>query len=67
MARDKDYYNAEGYPDPTAYKAIKHDRDSHWRKAKFLIEIFLFMTRECGFKVTTRIELEDQQTGKMIK
>lgn len=57
-----DFYNHEGYPDPTAYEALKQ-AEKRRRKGNFLIQVILFICREAGFKVTSRITLEDMETG----
>lgn len=59
----KVFKNKEGYHDPTAGRAIYDD--ARRRKARFLIRIILFITRESGFRVVSQIELEDRQTGQI--
>ena len=57
-----DFYNSEGYPDPTAYCAMRTNK--RFAKAKFIIKIILFIAWEAGYRVVGKIELEDRQTGR---
>lgn len=58
-----DYYNAEGYPDPTAYHGMKRADN----KAYFLIRVIKYIIWESGFEVIGRIEIRDRKTGKEYK
>lgn len=66
---NKDYYNASGCPDPTAYKAIKNImRDTKAEsKAAFLIHVLKYIIRESGFELLNRIELKDKRSGRIFK
>ena len=62
--------NPEGYPDPTAYKAITNtdrheDRDLE-RFRRLLGHIF-YVTDMAGFHIENRIEIKDLRTGKVYK
>lgn len=57
------YKNYEGYNDPTAGCAFY--ADERRRKARFIIRIILFIAWEAGFRVVSRIEIEDRRTGKI--
>lgn len=61
-----DFYNAEGYPDPTPAKAIER-LERRKGKAKFLIKIIRFIIWESGFALCGKIELEDRFTGEKFK
>jgi len=61
--------NAAGYPDPTAYEAIKAvdgeaDADDEARFKKLLGHIF-YICDLAGFRIKGRIEIEDKKTGKV--
>ncbi|MDD2298555.1 MAG: hypothetical protein PHU69_02830 [Fermentimonas sp.] len=56
--------NAEGYPDPTAYQAIKNiDReDENFHK---LLHTIFNVCELSGFRIEGRIVLVDEVTGKI--
>ena len=56
--------NAEGYPDPTAYHAIKNIDREDWRFNCVLHTIFN-ICELAGFKVEGRIVLKDKKSGKV--
>ena len=56
--------NGEGYPDPTAYKAIKNI-NSKSEKVYKLIGCILRICELSGFSVEERIVLRDNETGKV--
>lgn len=58
--------NGEGYPDPTAYEAIKRV-DPTARKRYRLIGAILRICELAGYEVVGRIELRDVETGKVYK
>lgn len=66
-----DYFNSEGYPDPTAYGAIKtinrEEAAALDCKVNFLIKVIKFIANEAGFNITNRIELRDRKTGRVFK
>ena len=56
--------NAEGYSDPTAYKAIKNIDKEYERFHKLLHTIF-YICKVAGFKIEGRIVLVDKKTGRI--
>lgn len=61
--------NDEGYPDPTAYTAIRTIvyGDMTDRKASRLISILRFIIWESGFELLNRFELRHRETGKIYR
>lgn len=59
-----DKKNAEGYSDPTAYKALKHIADEEVRFHKLLYALF-DICELSGFEIEGRIVLVDKQTGRV--
>lgn len=63
--------NAEGYSDPTAYKAIKHvDEDYLFIRElafKKLLNMIFDLCELARFHVEGRIILKDKETGKVWK
>ena len=57
--------NAEGYPDPTAYEAIKNI-EAEERFNKLLYTIFNICELS-GFRIEGRIVLIDEVTGKVYR
>lgn len=62
MPRD-DYYNPEGYRDPTAYDAIRSITDEA-DKVTTLIHIIKSMLRICGFELIHRVEIRSLKSGR---
>lgn len=58
-------YNFEGYPDPTAYTALRR-ADSLERYRKMIHEMFKVVNYH-GFKVEGRITFIDKKTGKVYR
>ena len=58
--------NAEGYPDPTAYEAIKNIDKEDERFHKLLHTIFNICELS-GFRIEGRIVLIDEVTGKVYR
>ena len=66
-------YNKEGYPDPTAYKAItKADDDLAWgrmqdseERFKKLLHVIKDICKLSGFELEERVVLKDVRTGKV--
>lgn len=56
--------NASGYPDPTAYKAIKKVEADEERFRKLLDTIFAICELS-GFHIEERIVIKDKRTGKI--
>lgn len=64
MGKDYLKFNAEGYPDPTAYHAIKSAASEEKRFQKLLQVIFL-ISELSGFHIEGRIVVRDKKTGKI--
>ena len=64
--KNNDFYNSEGYPDPTAYSLIKQENALE-AKTNFLIKVLKFIANEAGYDVLNRIELKDRKTGRIFK
>ena len=56
--------NFEGYPDPTAYEAIKNVMHDDLR-LKHAIREMQDVAHEYGFHVEERIVLKDKRTGRI--
>lgn len=56
--------NGEGYPDPTAYAAIKNIEYETKRFNRLLKTIFS-ICEMAGFKIEGRIVLKDEKTGRI--
>lgn len=68
--KENPFYNASGYPDPTAYKAEKNvtkSEDPLENKVGFLIKVLKYIIRESGFELVNRIELKDKRSGRCFK
>ena len=67
--KENPYYNSSGYPDPTAYKAMKvvQTEEETDNKAAFLVKVLKFIIRESGFELLNRIELRDKKSGRVYK
>ena len=64
--KNNDFYNSEGYPDPTAYSLIKQENALE-AKTNFLIKVLKFIANEAGYDVLNHIELKDRKTGRIFK
>ena len=65
---DKDYYNASGCADPTAYKAIRNvRREEAERRVNILIRTLKATIADSGFVLVKRIELKDTKSGIVFK
>lgn len=58
--------NAEGYPDPTADKAIKR-ADRAPEQVAEVIRLMRAVAALAGYDIINRIHLKDQKTGKEYK
>lgn len=58
-----DYYNPEGYPDPTAFNAIKNITKEE-EKVSTLIHIIKQILRLSGFELIRRIEIRSTKSGR---
>lgn len=62
--------NGEGYPDSTAYKAIKHDEQEMLESKNRHYKLMGLLLRACevtDFQVEERIVLRDKRTGKVYR
>lgn len=60
--------NGEGYPDPTAYEAIKNvmtTSDEDYQRYRKTIGCLLRIAELSGFEIESRIVLRDKSTGKV--
>ena len=59
--------NASGYPDPTAYEAIRNvDREAAAEKRyKKLLSTIFYICDLAGFHIEGRITIKDKKTGKV--
>lgn len=65
---NNDYFNMEGYADPTAYYGMKQaEGDAMKAKVGFLIKVLKFIVWESGFEVIGRIELRERKTGREFR
>lgn len=68
------YYNSEGYPDPTAGAALsacEKERKKELEKEKViedkkykLIKVLKFIIEESGFELIGRIQLRHKESGR---
>lgn len=57
--------NAEGYPDPTAYEALRNiDREEDERFHRLLHTLF-YLCELAGFEIEGRIILIDKRNGRV--
>lgn len=57
--------NADGYYDPTAYRALKNiDSERRFRK---LLHLICDLCELSGFEIEGRIALRDMNTGRLYK
>jgi len=68
---DRNFYNASGCPDPTAYAAIgklqKQQRKEAERNVNALIKALKATIADSGFVLVNRIELKDPKSGIVFK
>ena len=64
--KESPHNNEKGYPDPTAYEALKADMQLD-AKVNFLIKVIKFIASEAGFDVINRIELRHRESGRSFK
>lgn len=68
MSEYEKAHNAENYPDPTCYKAIKQyekEQQSEWERHHKTIGCILRLCELAGYTVENRIVLKDKRTGKV--
>ena len=68
--KDNPFYNSEGYPDPTAYHAMKaamqEERELE-KKVHSLVNVLKFVVDWAGFEFIGRIQIRHKKTGKEFK
>ena len=66
--RKKDYYNSEGYADPTPYHAQRNiEREEAGKRFMAMEEEIHQKAHEAGFDITERIQARDRKTGRLFK
>lgn len=68
--KDNPRNNSEGYPDPTAYEAIKRINEEEklqFRRVTELVSVLKYIVDKAGFEITNRVVLRDKKTGKEYK
>lgn len=66
--RRRDYYNSEGYADPTPYQAQRNiDREEAGQRFIALVKQIHEQAHEAGFDITERIQARDRKTGRVFK
>lgn len=66
----KPWENKEGYPDPTAYKGMKHIIQAETQQEKrlaTLIFVLKYIINLAGFDLLNRIELKDRKSKKVFR
>ena len=65
------YFNNSGYPDPTAYEAIRTvSREQNMSldgKVTMLYRVLHFIISEAGFEVVGNIELKHKKSGRRFR
>ena len=63
------FRNGEGYPDPTAYEALKRIESENAEDEKFnrLIKTIFSVATLAGFEIQGRITFVNKETGKIYK
>lgn len=64
-----DFFNREGYADPTAYHATRlaDAEDALQGRVSSLIKDLKSTIRESGFELLNRIELKDRRSGREFR
>lgn len=68
--KNKPYYNSEGYPDPTAYyamKSIMQEEKELEKKVHNLVNVLKFIVDWAGFEFMGRIQIRHKKSGKEFK
>lgn len=68
--KDNPRNNSEGYPDPTAYEAIRRiteEEKLQFRRVTELVSVLKYIVDKAGFEMTNRVVLRDKKTGKEYK
>ena len=62
--KPKDFYNGIGFPDPTAYTALKRiERDEARLRLRRLIKLLKKIIEKSGFVLLNNIEVKDIESG----
>ena len=68
--KNNPYYNSEGYPNPTAYHAMKsitQEEKELEKKVHNLISVLKFVADWAGFEFIGRIQLRHKKSRKEFK
>ena len=66
----KPWENGEGYPDPTAYNALRpimQEDAALEGKVNFLIKVLICIIAESGFQLLARSDIKDKKAGKCLR
>ena len=63
VMHDNEFYNGEGYPDPTAYSAVRAE-DELEKRVTILVKSVKSLIRLSGFEIVGRIQLRDVKSGR---
>ena len=58
--------NSEGYPNPTAYEAMRNVMQEEYLKTKKvteLVAVLKYIADQAGFEISNRIIFRDKKTG----
>lgn len=64
------FYNSEGYPDPTAYHALKpiiQEEQELEKKVHNLVKVLKFIVEWAGFEFIGRIQLRHKESRKEFR
>lgn len=61
--RDNEFYNGEGYPDSTAYSAVRAENELE-KRVTILVKSVKALIRLSGFELVGRIQLQDAKSGR---
>ena len=66
----KPWENSEGYPDPTAYDALKvlsEQQDKDRQRISAAVHTVRCVLDLAGFQLVGRIEIQDKRTGRVYR
>lgn len=61
-----DYFNSEGYPDPTAYSVIREENELE-RKVSLFVKAVKEIAEISGLAIIGRFEVVDKKSGRHFK
>ena len=64
--KENQYYNGEGYADPTAYACINSENEPE-KKVSVLIKALKSLIWLSGFELLNRIEIKDARSGRCFR